>query len=432
MSNENSNEWPDAVIERLKPYAERMELELAAAIKQFVDFLGKEFGVTDPLSEDEFYLSQWAEQFVIETRNLGPTTSGGRDTVTFVGYIVGVDEYINDLRKNQMSNALSAWDRNSTQAIDTKTIGVVSAKEGRWHVNGEPTSETIDGDNLPWFGFEHDGRVLCLLNQNQSSPNVGKPMAPSSEMRTVFFLGNTEDKFDSQITLWRIGVQGVDMKAEYQIGEACKIQVVSPKEGSDNLYTNRGFAKSIVYTDEFVSEELRAELTPERFLVNDRIHNEFEELDDLLEAYDERKGVRSDGGGFTHPYIITRGTVSRLNRESNDSQYDQTGRSYRLAITSLGVQNLYGKDSPMSEVTVWIPGRVHDDTHPFEFKDDDGEWQPYAERTTVIIFGKLRLSIYNNETTPSITAYGVYVPRKFARPGVSGGDTSLDQFGGDE
>ena len=149
----------------------------------------------------------------------------------------------------------------------------MTAKDGRWHVNGDPTGETVKGDELPWFGFEYDGRILCLLNQNQASPSLGKPMAPKSLMRTLYFLGNEESKYMSEIKLWRIGLQGADMEAEYEVGASCRIQVTPPKEGSDNLYTNRGFAKTVVYTDEFVPEDMRVELRPERYLVNDRVHN---------------------------------------------------------------------------------------------------------------------------------------------------------------
>ena len=432
MNEENGNKkWPDKVVEQIDAYAKRMEVSVDDALLEFAKFLESEFGVTDGQAEDEFYLNQWVEQFSIETRNLGPTTGSGRDTVTFVGYIVGIDEYINDLRNNVRKNALSQWDRNSSTAIDNKLIGVVSAKEGRWHVNGEPTQETVDGDKLPWFGLEHDGRILCLLNTNQSSPSVGKPMAPVSKMRTLFFLGNAEDRFNDEIKLWRVGIQGDDMEAEYEIGESCKIQVAPPKEDSDNVYTNRGFAKTVEYTNDFVPKEMQVELSPERFLVNDRIQDEFVELDDLLAAYDDKKIARPDGGGFYNPSVITKGYVSRLNREAGDSQYDQTGRSFRMHITSLALQSTYGRDSSMSEVTVWIPGRVYDDTHPFEYKNDSDEWQPYAERTQVIIFGKLRMRLYNGDNIPSITAYGVYVPSRTARPGVTGGDTSLGQFGDD-
>ena len=111
-----------------------------------------------------------------------------------------------------------------------------------------------------------------------------------------------------------------------------------------------------------------------------------------------------------------------------DSEYDQTGRNFRLSITSLGLQSSYGRDSSMAEVTVWIPGRTYDDGHPFEYNNGE-EWTSYAEKTPVIVCGRLKLRPYNGQDVPSITAQSIFVPPRTARPGASGGDTSLDQFG---
>lgn len=431
MNNENNNwAWPESVTSRLGPYAERTEKSLEEAIREFTEFLEVDYGVNDPKVEDELYLGQWAEQFVIPTRNLGPTTGGGGNTVTWVGHIIGIDEYINDMRGKTMEQALSMWEQDSNRALQEKYIGVVTAKDNLWYVNGEATRETIEGGGLPWFGFEHDNKILCLLNRNQTSEFVGQPMAPTSLTRTVYFLGNMEgDAFESNIKEWRINVSGDDMAAHYELHTPCSIQVRAPKdpEKDNRLYTNRGFSKTVVYGDSFVSEEMKTELQADRFLPNDRIHKVYAELDDLMEAYESRK-IPNPNGGYYHPFAITKGYVSRMNKEASDSKYDQTGRSYRLSITSLALQARYGKDANGAEVTVWIPGRVYDDSHPFEYKNNEGEWQPYAERTQVIVYGKIRLSEFNGVTSPSITAYGIYVPPRTARPGATGGDTNLNQF----
>jgi hypothetical protein len=431
MSEEEWN-WPEGVTERLQAYADRTDKSIEEAVVEFTAWLQKEFNVTDTREEDEYLLVEWSEMFVIETRNLGGASSGGRETTEFVGHIVGLDEYVNDLRKNMYETATGLWRQNSDRAIDEKYIGVVSARNGVWHVNGEPSKERVDGDELPWFGFEFDNHVLCLLNRNTASNNVGKPMAPSSMMRTLYFLGNEEALYESSIKLWRVGLTGKDMEAEYQIGEPCRIKVVGLKEGTANAYTNRGFQNSIVYTDNFVAEEMRRDLVADRFLVHDQAHNLYVELDELTEAYEERKEANPKTGGFYGPTIITKGFVSRMNIEPNESDYDQTGRSFRLCITSHALQVRYGRDSPLSEVTVWVPGRTYDDCHPFEFKNSDGEWVPYAERTQVILCCKLKMREFNDNNIPSLTAYGVYVPPRTARPAAIGGDTSLSQFGSDE
>ena len=432
-NNEDKWDWPASVKSRIEPYAKRMEISEEVAYQQFTTFLQQVFSVSAPQEEDEFFFEGWAETFVIDHRNLGPATGSKRDTVTYLGHIVGLDEYINDSRRWDMERATDAWNNSSGNAIEQKLIGVVSAKDGYWNVNGEPTREEVKGGELPWFGFEYDNRILCLLNQNEQSQFKGKPMAPKSLGRIMYFLGNEENEFGNHIQCWRIQLSGDDMESEYNLHVPCKIQVVpqgdkAKDNKSDMVYTNRGFAKGIVYTDDFVDDDMKVGLQAERFLINPTYHSEYVELDDLMEAHDERKKRKVRSEGYYDPFIITKGYVSRLNREPSDHGY---GPSYRMAITSLALQSTYGRDSSLSEVTIWVPGRIHDETHPFDFHDGE-RWRPYAERTQVIVFGKLKLKEFNGQESPSLTTYGVYVPPRTARPGAEGGDTSLDQFGGEQ
>jgi len=423
--NDETTTWPQEVIDRLQAYGDRTDKGLDQASNDFKEWLAKEFAVSDPFQEDEFLLKEWAEMFTLETRNLGPATGDTRDEVTMVGHIIAMDEYVNDMRSRQYEQAIGMWKQNSDSAIDNKWVGVVTAKDGNWCVNGEPTKEKVEGTELPWFAFEYEDRILCLLNRNQASPSVGKPMAPKSMIRTMFFLGNAEDKFESSIELWRIGCQGADIDSEYRLHEPCKVKVLPPKnEEVRDLYTKRGFSKTIEYTDNFVPEDMKGELQASRFLINDRIHDMYVELDDLLEAYDNKTSPTSK-----NPFIITKGNVSRMNKEALSSEYDDTGRNFRLSVTSLALQSAYGRESNMSEITVWIPGRTYDDGHPFEFYNGE-KWLPYAEKTPVIICGRLKLRPFNGQDVPSISAQSIFVPPRTARPGASGGDTSLEQFGG--
>lgn len=433
MNEEQNQNWPEAVIERLQAYAERTNKKVGEAANEFKDWLRKEFSVDNPLDEDEDYLVSWSEMFVIETRNLGGS-SGGRQTTTFVGHIVGVDESVRDYRENARTNAINMFRQDSSRAIDDGHVGIVSAKEGVWHVNGKPTDEKVEGSDLPWFGMEVDDRIICLLTSGNPDPaRNGKPMAPKSESRTLYFLGNSEERFNDDIRLWRVSLSGEAMTAEYEIGRPVKIQIIpSNKPDSDTVYTNYDFLKNLEYTDSFVSAEDAHMLKPEKFLVNDNMHDVYSNLDELPDTYENKKTPWSNGNGYSGPLVIVKGFVSRLNREPNPSDYDQTGRSFRLSITGLSLQSRHGRDSAMSEITVWVPGRVYDNTHPFEFKDQYGEWKPYAERTQVLVFGRLKMRPYKDDLTPTITAYGIYVPPRTARPGATGGDTSLGQFGGEQ
>jgi hypothetical protein len=120
--------------------------------------------------------------------------------------------------------------------------------------------------------------------------------------------------------------------------------------------------------------------------------------------------------------VVTSGYVTYLNREHMNSDYDPTGRTYRLSIARQGVD----------PVTVWVPGRLHDEDRIFEYRDRNGEWRHYNEKTQVIVVGQLRLKPYNDEMQPSLTALGVYIPTRTARPAGGKGDTSLNQFGGNQ
>ena len=73
-SNANAG-LPSGVIDRLKAYAERVSQPLADITKQFVENIANEYGCTDPSSEDEDLLVDWAEQLVVETRR---SSGGGR------------------------------------------------------------------------------------------------------------------------------------------------------------------------------------------------------------------------------------------------------------------------------------------------------------------------------------------------------------------
>lgn len=422
--------YPDDVLEKLSAYAERMKIKVGEAANQFKDWLSKEFAVDNPLDEDEYLLNEWAEMFVIETRNLGGSSSGGRETKTYVGHFVGLDDSIVDLRKNMRERAVSLFRNNPDKAVNDGFLGILSAKEGLWHLNGNPTSEKVEGGNLPWFGMEVDDRIVALLSQNDN--NKGRPVAPESKVRNLYLLGNSVESFNNSIEVFRIQLTGDLMQGSYDFGRPVKCQVIEPnKSDFDTVYTNRDFAKTLEYSDDFVGEEDRIGLRPERFLLSDSIHEYHTDLSDLVEVFESKKKPLSNGTGYYGPMIITKGNVSGLNKEPLDSQWDQTGQSYRLSVTGVSLQNKYGKDSVQSEITVWIPGRVKEDCHPFEFKDEYGEWKPYAEKTPIIIFGKLKLRPYKDDNVPSITALGVYVPPRTARPGATGGDTSISQFRGE-
>lgn len=413
--NEEDKKWPEDVLERLNGYAERMDIKVGEAANRFKAWLEKEFGVTEPLSEDPFYLSQWSEQFVLEKRN----ESAGRqqDTVNYVGMFIGIEDSERDNRKGMYDKAINMFRTNRDRAIDEGLVGILTAKEGRWHINGKQTEDRVQGSDLPWYGFEHDDMILCLM---ASRNGERKPVAPTSISRNAYFLGSPETGGD--IKRWAISLQGNAMKADYTKWEACRIQVVAPtKEDQDILYTNRNFHETVEYTDTWLPENLRKAFSADRLLINSKMHPEFADLGDLVEVHGERKRSLANGGTL-NPIVITKGYVTYLNREHMDSEYDPTGRSYRLSIYTPGVE----------PVTVWVSGRMHDEDRVFEYQKVNGDWSYYDEKTQVIVVGRLRLKPYNNEMQASLSALGIYIPPRTARPAGGTGNTSLEQFGGNE
>jgi hypothetical protein len=417
MTDTPEKTWPEDVTERLTGYAGKHGISLEEAGARFAKWLKAEFEVDAPHSEDPFYLSQWSEQFVIEDRNNVGGGGSSRDTVTYVGMFIGIEDSERDGRKGVFDNALTMFRNNRDRAIDEGLIGILTAKEGLWHINGQPTEDRVKGSDLPWYGFENDDMLLCLMANRDGER---KPMAPTSFSRKAYFLGSPESGGD--IKAWSINLQGDAMKATYTKWEACKIQVIAPtRSDQDLLYTNRNFHETVEYTDAWLPEHLRQAFSAERLLVNAKMHHEYAELGELVEVHGDRT-VTTASGYTVNPLVITSGYVTYLNRDHMSSEYDPTGRTYRLSIARQGVD----------PVTVWVSGRMHDEDRVFEYRDRNGEMRQYDEKTQVIVVGRLRLKPYNNEMQASLTALGIYIPPRTARPAGGSGDTSLSQFGGSQ
>jgi len=217
MTDTPEKTWPEDVTERLTGYAGKHGISLEEAGARFAKWLKAEFEVDAPHSEDPFYLSQWSEQFVIEDRNNVGGGGSSRDTVTYVGMFIGIEDSERDGRKGVFDNALTMFRNNRDRAIDEGLIGILTAKEGLWHINGQPTEDRVKGSDLPWYGFENDDMLLCLMANRDGER---KPMAPTSFSRKAYFLGSPESGGD--IKAWSINLQGDAMKAQQDAQEAAQ------------------------------------------------------------------------------------------------------------------------------------------------------------------------------------------------------------------
>ena len=80
------------------------------------------------------------------------------------------------------------------------------------------------------------------------------------------------------------------------------------------------------------------------------------------------------------------------------------------------------------EVMCWVGSACHDLTSPFTFTDVDDEKWGYAEKSTVLVFGRIGVSVRDGEALPNLKVMGVYANNRRSRRRVGGGDTGSNQF----
>ena len=99
------NELPEEVLERLRWYAEQHSISEDKAIEHYLAYIDKELGIVNILEEDDDFLVDAAETFVVERRVM--STPGG-NTTELVGCFVAVEPKIRDKRENARENAIES------------------------------------------------------------------------------------------------------------------------------------------------------------------------------------------------------------------------------------------------------------------------------------------------------------------------------------
>jgi len=427
-----TEDWPAEVIERLSMQAERTGESLEKVQEAFIKHLADTHACDDWGAEDEDLLIDWAESFIIMDRR-SSVSGGGADTTTFVGTFVGVDAKSSDRRANIVRRRAQMWTQNSNEAMSGGMVGHYMKEGDSWVINTAngviETNESVE--NIPSMGFKAGDDYICLLSK------AGRPYPHKSVGRHYYFLGNEQSIFvnDGSVQLWRVDCTDDNKDHEVKVGVPCRIQVRLPTTTldafKDILNTNMNFWNSVEYTDEFVDEGVKKFLNPFLFWTNDEfVGDTFVDLENLSEAYSA--GVRtfegSDGRqGRVGPIIFTKGIVNRMSTEGRESEYDESGMSYSLSLTTAKLQNIHGTGMG-SDVTVWVSGACNNLAHPFSFEDDDGERWPYAEKTPVLVCGRLAMSMRDGQEVPNIKGMGIFTSKKRARRGERGGNTGSNQF----
>jgi len=420
-----TTEWPPAVLERLDGYAEANSITLEDAQQKFVDYLSDKFAVESWQDEDEDFLLEASEGFVITSRGGG----SGFQTENWVGMFVGVDPKARDKRKWMREQALSAYNEDKGKAIAAGLVGVCSKEsDGTWHISGTTTNESSDNEE-PWFLIP--GTNLALLQTADWAKNKGDPIRAELWSRYYYFLGNTEGNFGNDVKLWRL--DSPDTKALPNLFEPCRIKVIPNTSENQNpdfadvLRLPNKWASEISYTNDFVEDDLRAQLAPEKFCVNPALHEYFVALTDTLEHYQanlkEVQGLNPIG-----PIVLIKGKVTNLFKEGWDTEYDETGKTYNIRVTSWDLQRAHPSGF-RGELNVRVSGFLNDTFHPFDYRDGK-KWLPYAERSTILVCGRLGVQVNEEEgELPQIRAFGVHAVPRFVVPAAEGGNTSIDQFG---
>lgn len=426
--NRANGNLPESVMTRVEKHAERTNEKVDVVLDFFLESIKKDYGCDNPQEEDEDLLIDWFEQCYVQLRRA--TVSGGSNSTAFVGCFIGVDGNKRDRRANMVRRASRDFTMDPNAAIDSGKVGVYEKEGDFWKiVTSNGSLETVEPvDTPPSMGFLADGQYICLLGST-----TGRPMVKELMGRHYFFLGNEENKFESEILMWRVDATGDDVDMEVKVGEPCKIYVRPPNANAPEAYrdilgTSYGFSEKIEYTDKFVGESERRFLHPSKYLTSRDMHNFFVPLEDLDEAYESGSRTFEINGeqGRSGPVVITKGTVNRLSTEARETQYDQSGKNYVFNLTSVALQSQFG-EGRAAEVGCWVSGACHDLTAPFVARDDTSEIE-WAEKSTVYVIGRVGVSVKDNERVAKLNVFGVYADPRRIRPRIGGGNTGQEQF----
>lgn len=421
----DTKEWPEGVVERLQGYADANGVTLDDAKQKFVQFLSDKYAVENWQDEDEDFLLEASEGFVVQRRSGGSSF----ETVNFVGMLVGVDGKWRDKRKNTRDQAVAAYLEDADKAVQSGLVAKCVKENGTWHlIKADGKHDTEETDEEPWFLHNTGSGPIAIL-QTGDFESKGDPIRPVLKSRYYYFLGNSEADFGDEVTLWRFDSSDID--ATPTMWKPCRLKVIpNTRENvnpdfADILRVPRGWANEIQYTNDFVDADVRPQLAPEKFGVNPAIHKHHVPLPDLLEYY-QRNMKEVPGINPVGPLVLIKGKVTSLFKEGWDNDYDETGKVYNLRVSSWDLQ----KEHPSglrSEVSVRIPGVLKERTHVFEYNDGEN-WKPYAERSTVLVMGRLGIRATDSGELPQVNAFGVFAVPRFVVPAADGGDSNVEQF----
>ena len=435
---EKEEQLPEEALERLHWYAEQHSTSKDKAIEDFLAYIEEHLGIVNTHEEDDDFLVDAAETFVVERRVM---TGPGSSTTELVGCFVGVEPKIRDKRENVRELALQTAKEDLGAAIEKGIVARAFVENGVWMLEKAmgivaSTQDRFDEDNDPWFLVRDGGMTLAILQQNPDWARHGEPISPYLYSRTYRFYGNSPDKFEDDIQELRIDVSGpteLSVSQAVAFGESCRVKVrpqpdnVNP--GWEDMWRGvSNFYSQINYTDDFVNEDDREYLKGDLLMAG--MESYISDLSDLMDVYRDQSETVAGFDNPIGPLVCIKGKVTDINQTGYDSEYDPTGINYTMRVSSFSLQREFANDMWRQEVSIRVHGFLGQDCHAFDYKGRLG-WKPYAVKSTVYIFGRLGLRVVDDGEVPTIRALGIYAPPRLAIPAGEGGNTSLGQFGVD-
>ena len=417
------------VEDRLKWWAEKHNKTLDDATGEFFTYLKTELGVEHPDKEEDDFMIDAAETFVVERRVM---TGSAQNASELVGYFVGVDPKMRDGQERKRNPAVAAAINDLDGAIQQGLVARAYTENGVWMLEKKDGTVATEesADTKPWFLYEENGLQLAILQNNSEWSRYGEPITPYRYQRTYYFLGNEKENFlDDQRNL-RLTVTSSDPDEWFipQLFSECTIKVraqsanVKPEWG--DTYNTFPLPGALTYGNNFVEEHVRDAIKPDKLIPD--LDNYIKDLSTLAEVFETRQ-ENIPGYNPVGPLVFIRGKVSDMRKEARETEWDPTGHDYSMSLTSFDLARTF-TEGRRQNLPCYVHGLLGDDGHPFDYATDEG-WKSYAVKSTVIVFGRLSVRVTDDGPQPAIKTFGVFAVPRLVIPAGEGGDTSTKQYG---
>ena len=436
LNNNNgadNNEQPTfhgEVEDRLKWWAEKHGKTIEEAREQFTAYLLTDLGISEPSKEDDDFLIEAAESFMVERRVMASTSSA--NAVELVGFFTGFDSKVRDAQARKRAPAVSAAMNDLDDAIQQGLVARAYTEDGVWMLEKKdgPVKTDETADSKPWFLFDENGLSIAILQNNPQWARFGEPITPYRWQRTYHFLGNTKENFLDEQKLLRLTVTSNNPDEWFvpQLFSECVVKVRAQSENVKpewaDTYNTFALPGALTYGNDFVDEHVRGAITPPRLIPE--LDSYIKDMSTLAEVFETRQEV-IPGYNPVGPMVFVRGKVSDMRKEARESEWDQSGHDYSMSLTSFDLARTFN-GGLRQNLPCYIHGLLGDEGHPFHYATEEG-WKPSAVKSTVIVFGRLAVRATEDGPAPSIKTLGVYAVPRLTIPAGEGGDTSTSQYG---